>query len=64
MRDVGAVLIADRDGRNLLHASFATAIMLLLLTGCRHSEILNLKWSDIHGMRIKLSDAKAGRRTV
>ncbi len=64
MRDVGAVLIADRVGRNLLHASFATAIMLLLLTGCRHSEILNLKWSDIHGLRIKLSDAKTGRRTV
>jgi integrase len=49
---------------NLLDASFATAILLLLLTGCRHSEILNLKWSDIHGLRIKLSDAKTGRRTV
>ena len=34
------------------------------LTGCRHSEILNLKWSDIHGLRIKLTDAKTGRRTV
>jgi len=39
-------------------------ITLLLLTGCRRSEIRNLRWSDVHGLRVKLADAKAGPRTV
>ena len=39
-------------------------VKLLLFTGCRHSEVLKLKWSGIHGLRIKISDAKTGRRTV
>ncbi|BCA59515.1 tyrosine-type recombinase/integrase [Sphingomonas sp. HMP6] len=64
MADVGKVLIADRDGADRLKSSCATAMLLLLLTGCRHSEILNLKWPDINGQRIRLSDAKKGRRTV
>ena len=42
----------------------AKAIALLLLTGCRHSEILNLKWEHVRGNRLKLSDSKTGARTV
>ena len=42
----------------------AKAITLLLLTGCRHSEVLNLKWEDVRANRAKLSDSKTGPRTV
>ena len=64
MADVGAILITDRNGADRLQSSFATAVLLLMLTGCRHSEVLNLKWPDIVGQRIRLRDAKKGRRTV
>ncbi|MEM7170431.1 MAG: tyrosine-type recombinase/integrase [Pseudomonadota bacterium] len=39
------------------------AIRLLLLTGCRLSEILTLKW-DYIGERIRLPDSKTGAKTV
>ncbi len=42
-----------------------TAIVrLLLLTGCRKSEVLNLQWSDYHEGRFYLRDSKTGPRTV
>ena len=42
-----------------------TAIVrLLLLTGCRKSEILNLQWSNYREGRLYLSDSKTGPRTV
>ena len=41
-----------------------TVIRLLLLTGCRVSEILTLEWDDVRGERLRLRDAKAGPRTV
>ncbi len=37
---------------------------LLLLTGCRKSEILNLKWSDYREGKLFLRDSKTGPRTV
>jgi len=42
------------------------AIRLLVLTGCRKSEILTLRWSyiDAENRRIRLPDAKSGARTV
>ncbi|MCY3755495.1 MAG: site-specific integrase [Alphaproteobacteria bacterium] len=40
------------------------AIRLLLLTGCRKSEILTLRWSDYREGRLFLRDGKAGPRTV
>lgn len=64
MAKVGAVLTADRDGPGRLKATFANAVLLLILTGCRHSEILNLRWTDVQGKRLKLRDSKTGPRTV
>ena len=42
----------------------ADVIRLLLLTGCRRSEILTLRWQDIDGDALKLTDAKTGSRRV
>ncbi len=39
-------------------------IRLLLLTGCRKSEILTLQWSDYRDGRLFLRDSKTGPRTV
>ena len=40
------------------------AVLLILFTGCRVSEILGLRWSDIRGHRLHLRDSKTGPRTV
>ena len=42
------------------------AIHLLMLTGCRKSEILTLRWTDIdpEAGELRLADAKSGPRTV
>ena len=40
------------------------AIRLLLLTGCRKSEILTLRWSDYRERHLFLRDSKTGPRTV
>ena len=37
---------------------------LLLLTGCRKSEILTLRWSEYRERKLHLSDSKTGPRTV
>ena len=42
----------------------ADIIRLLLLTGCRMSEILTLRWSEIDGDMLRLAEAKTGPRTV
>ncbi len=42
----------------------AAVVRLLLLTGCRVSEILSLEWSDVRGARLQIRDAKSGPRTV
>ena len=39
-------------------------IRLLLLTGCRKSEILTLRWQDVDGDMLNLADAKSGPRRV
>ena len=39
-------------------------IRLLLLTGCRKSEIITLRWQDVDGDTLNLADAKSGPRRV
>ena len=40
------------------------AIRLLALTGCRRSEVLNLRWRNIGGDTLNLEDSKTGPRAV
>ena len=47
--------------RKPLHVA---AVRLLLLTGCRKSEIVTLRWSDYREGRLFLRDSKTGPRTV
>ena len=42
----------------------ADIIRLLLLTGCRKSEIVNLRWQDVDGETLNLTDTKTGPRRV
>ena len=46
--------------------SAVTCIRLLILTGCRLSEIQKLKWSyiDLKSKMILLRDSKTGKKTV
>ena len=54
----------EAEGRLPVHA--AGALRLLMLTGCRSSEILNLRWEDVdlEAGEIRLTDSKTGPRTV
>ncbi len=52
------------DGHEARHPREAAFIRLLLLTGCRKSEILTLQWSDYREGHLFLRDGKAGPRTV
>ena len=42
----------------------AAVIRLLLLTGCRKSEMLNLRWREVDGDTLELEDSKTGPRQV
>ena len=42
----------------------ADIIRLLLFTGCRRGEIVNLRWSEVHDDMLSLADSKTGPRTV
>ena len=42
----------------------ADIVRLLLLTGCRKGEILNLRWSEVDGDRLNLAHTKTGPRRV
>ncbi|MEP6869024.1 MAG: integrase, partial [Novosphingobium sp.] len=60
VKRLGEVLDQKRKTKPL----HAIIIYLLLLTGCRRSEIINLVWSEIRGSRLLLHDSKTGPRTV
>ena len=42
----------------------ADIVRLLLLTGCRRGEIVNLRWSEVRDGMLALADSKTGPRTV
>ena len=55
------------DGYMSHHASRrrqANIIRLLLLTGCRKGEIVNLRWREVDGDTLNLADSKTGPRKV
>jgi integrase len=62
-----ARLAASLDEEAKARGPYAVAaIKLLMLTGCRRSEILNLKWADVdfEGQCLRLPDSKTGAKTV
>ncbi|WP_324827846.1 tyrosine-type recombinase/integrase [Qipengyuania zhejiangensis] len=46
------------------HPLHCAALYLLMLTGCRKSEITGLLWSEVKARRLRLTDSKTGPRTV
>ena len=59
-RHLGAALCA----REAVAPVPALAVRLLLLTGCRQSEVRGLRWSDYRAGHLFLRDSKTGPRTV
>ena len=57
---LNAVLVRDEFYR----PQVVSIVRLLLLTGCRAGEIIQLEWDWIKGKRIQLPDSKSGPRTV
>ncbi len=55
-------LVLDRHRGD--HPRESSIIRLLLLTGCRKSEILTLRWSEYREGKLFLRDSKTGPRTV
>ena len=58
IRRLGAVLAGREPDRRV------AVVRLLLLTGCRKSEILTLRWIDYREGKLFLADGKTGPRTV
>ena len=52
------------DARESEWSEAVAAIRLLALTGCRRSEVLNLRWCDIEPDAINLPDSKTGPRAL
>ncbi len=52
------------DAREAQWPEAVAAIRLLTLTGCRRSEVLNLRWRDIGEDAISLRDSKTGPRAA
>lgn len=57
---LGAVL----DKRCNSYPLHCSVLYLLMLTGCRKSEITGLTWNEVKGRRLLLTDSKTGPRTV
>jgi len=55
-----------KNQRTIYPVHVTGAIRLLLFTGCRLREILNLRWSEVDSERglLQLSDSKTGRKVV
>ena len=52
------------DEREVEWPEAVAAIRLLALTGCRRSEVLNLRWRDVRAEALNLPDSKTGPRAV
>ncbi|MEL7198771.1 MAG: site-specific integrase [Pseudomonadota bacterium] len=59
-RRLGTAIDNNRKSRPV----HCAALSLLILTGCRKSEITGLTWSEVKGRRLLLTDSKTGPRTV
>ena len=59
-------LLSEAAAEGGVSAQAATAIRLLMLTGCRRNEILTLRWEDVDldEGELHLRDAKTGPRAV
>lgn len=58
--------LRDVEDGGKVPAAFSAALRMLAMTGCRLSEILNLRWEDVDEDRtlLCLSDAKTGARAI
>ena len=65
LRRLGRVLDEAETCKGVSAHALA-AIRLLLLTGCRKGEILNLRWSevDLEALELRMPDTKTGPRTI
>ena len=65
-RRLGRVLDAAAAGAGGASGAAVAAIRLLMLTGCRRSEILSLRWEhvDLAAGELRLPDSKTGARLV
>ncbi len=63
MHEIGR-LSRTLDRHQDSHPLPASIVRLLLLTGCRRSEILTLRWSEYREGHLHLGDSKTGPRTV
>lgn len=65
LRRVGEVL-SEMENEGIELASAIAATRLLVLTGCRLSEIMTLRWEhvDIAGKALRLPDSKTGAKVV
>ena len=64
-RRLGRVL-SELETEGKMSACGIAAFRLLMLTGCRHNEILTLRWEDVdlEAGELRLQDAKTGARQV
>jgi len=59
-------VLAEAEKAAKLRPAVITAVRLLILTGCRLSEVLGLRWEyvDLQAQCLHLPDSKTGRKTV
>ena len=64
-RRLGAAL-REVEGTGAVATSAVAAIRLLMLTGCRLSEIMNLRWEHValESAELRLPDSKTGAKVV
>lgn len=60
------VALQELEGQGKISAFAAVAIRLLVFTGARKSEVLNLQWSevDFENHQVNLQDSKTGKKTI